>query len=367
MYSIKQTPCDKDPIELDIHFQEPLNSMGVTHVVTELFKSLLFQRHQIPQTVDALRRDVETFNSPGNQENDGSESALNPTLGPREAAKKKRSQVKRNKLRGRYIKKAQSFLDSFDRIVEVLTSTILCLEGEEIECVAFIMGATHVSPKEIYRVLLPSGYTRLGCCPKASMDKTVGGMNKRAMLQLFRTVMTHEDLYQRISKDLCITNTFVAMCRRGSSVPNSPNLELRSEMAYVPPRKCKVTVFALKHTLEMQARRIPPKVSGRDCYTPAAMDMCTPFVDRSNTRQRADSTCHNSSITMLETPCHPIRNVVESSGTPLPKPTMDDIVEETGHLMSDVCLEEEEEQQRDLQWLFVQHLLKGFRDPQVES
>jgi hypothetical protein len=62
MYSIEKKKSNIcEPIDLDIHFQETLNPQSVSHVVIELVKNLLFQRHQIPQTFDGLKREIERF------------------------------------------------------------------------------------------------------------------------------------------------------------------------------------------------------------------------------------------------------------------------------------------------------------------
>ena len=43
------------PIYLDIPFKEILCKEQTSYIVIELIKSLLYQRQQIPQTIDTLR------------------------------------------------------------------------------------------------------------------------------------------------------------------------------------------------------------------------------------------------------------------------------------------------------------------------
>ena len=43
-----------EPIELDIHFSEGFSATDIVHLVVELLKTLLLQRHQIPFPIDRV-------------------------------------------------------------------------------------------------------------------------------------------------------------------------------------------------------------------------------------------------------------------------------------------------------------------------
>ena len=49
---------DKLPIQVEVPFKETLSKDQLCYAVIELVKSLTFQRRQIPQTIDSLRREL---------------------------------------------------------------------------------------------------------------------------------------------------------------------------------------------------------------------------------------------------------------------------------------------------------------------
>ena len=53
-----KTQLRNKPVYAEVPFKEALSKEHVCYAVTELIKSLIFQRRQIPQTVDSLRKEI---------------------------------------------------------------------------------------------------------------------------------------------------------------------------------------------------------------------------------------------------------------------------------------------------------------------
>merc|ERR1739841_132576 len=138
----------------------------------------------------------------------------------------------------------------------------------------------------------------------------MGELHQRSMVQLFRTVMGHDDLFQRVSVDLGLTNTFIGL-KLTSKMNTSPeNFTPRPELREWPART-KITTFNIVHDDIIEDDfvmvRKPAFVTGQDSYTPSAMDICTPYrpQHQSNltTRERTVSGGSFTNEIMVETPC----------------------------------------------------------------
>ncbi len=124
--------------------------------------------------------------------------------------------------------------------------------------------------------------------------------------------MAHDELNTRISSDLSLTSTYLSFEVRevknaniAGSVDNKTVIKALSEklrktvpeVALKPElekdwnaKRIKLTTFKLSHTAPtsshqqrqfVREKRLA-KISGNDRYTPAKMEMCTPFVPRNH-------------------------------------------------------------------------------------
>ena len=75
----------------------------------------------------------------------------------KELHKKNRNRIKSNRLKEKYIKRCMIFLEVYDQLENNIKAEILSRQIDEISSILFIFGTSLVSPKEIYKLQLPTG------------------------------------------------------------------------------------------------------------------------------------------------------------------------------------------------------------------
>ena len=167
--------------------------------------------------------------------------------------------------------------------------------------------------------------------------------------------MGNEELFKRISTDISITNMFIGfkIDTKDKILPNGllPKPEFTDEWS----SRVKLTTFQISHPFEnefVRQRHIskdPAIITGKDTYTPSAMEICTPYVNRGNQISRKRSISGSSGSDMMETPCQK-SNCLKKDDDPELHTEFQNLKLENQKL-----------------WCYCQTALKGFRDPQIQS
>ena len=153
---------------------------------------MIFQRHQIPLTVDTLQREI-------NRTDLDMEFSLDENAKPRDVRKLKKDFARKKNLRGKFEKKTQKFLEEFEKIECLIKQLILNFDVQEL---ALSFGISCTSPKEVYLIQIPDDFSE----DDESMSKDV---KKRRIMKLFNVVLDHDELFQRISSEFSLTNMFI--------------------------------------------------------------------------------------------------------------------------------------------------------------
>ncbi|XP_049788610.1 MAD2L1-binding protein isoform X2 [Schistocerca nitens] len=99
--------------------------------------------------------------------------------------------------------------------------------------VMIILGSTPMSPKEVYRIILPQ---------HSSISSTSDIAPKTNIFHMFRGIMTCEELQNFVTKSLSTTNTYLFVKKRAGL--NSP--WLLPKRLYEPPNMGQHIIFSLK-------------------------------------------------------------------------------------------------------------------------
>ncbi|TRY63139.1 hypothetical protein TCAL_00349 [Tigriopus californicus] len=382
---------DCPSIHLDINFEEPLTTSCLAHIVIDLLKHLLHQRHQIPLPYERIQFDVRSIQPRPPFDPTQTEQAPSVGLSVREQIQYRRNQVRQATLAQRFHRTASNFLQNFESLTRNLTEAIIAHEpgnGAELKCVAIIFGPTPLSPKEIYHVRLPEGWA-MATSPRDSGDglqphNEPSQARKKANLKLFRAMVNHEHFFAQTGQPLALTNVFVALKKRSEWV-SSEWLTPKEELAHV--RRGHRVFFHLHNapdTQDMGRRkkmRFAPetaetpgrwKPSGR--YTPMAMDLCTPAPVVST--GAAGRHRRPSSMDMVETPCQFHLKASRRKGDRLPlipsAPLFEPSVMEASLFEEeDMILEQDWEDEQanashpEFSWFVTSQLIRGFKDPRV--
>ena len=166
--------------------------------------------------------------------------------------------------------------------------------------------------------------------------------------------MGNEELFKRISTDISITNMFIGfkIDTKDKILPNGllPKPEFTDEWS----SRVKLTTFQISHPFEnefVRQRHIskdPAIITGKDTYTPSAMEICTPYVNRGSQFSRKRSISGSSGSDMMETPCQ--KSNCLNKDDPELHTEFQNLKLENQKL-----------------WCYCQTALKGFRDPQIQS
>jgi len=295
---------ENKPIFVDVKFEESLSKEHCLFIMLELVKNLIYQRRQIPLTFETLKREIQKYYNSFANENmentvvSGNGDCMEIDMKPRDKLRLKKNRIRKQKLKEKFVKKTEKFINEFEKVersIKTVFSSNVCVKE-----IALIFGMSPGAPKEVYLIQMPKSCNMSGIHFKE--------LHQRRMLQLFRTVMGHDELFQRISVDLGLNNAFIGlkMSSKLNDLPEhfTPRPELQSW-----PARTKITTFNIVHDEIFESEVIlkkPAFVIGQDSYTPSAMDMCTPFRPQQSNPTTRERTVSGSSFTneiFLETPC----------------------------------------------------------------
>ena len=187
--------------------------------------------------------------------------------------RKRRARAAR--LKTKYIKKSHKFLDIYNKLEYYLRTELMSNRIKDVISICYVFGTSVASPKELYRIVLPKGKystffshswcSKFGQDYKITLDNTVSLLmiflysgclkassdivNRRIMMQLFRTMTTDEKLFSRMDVKLRCTNLFIAleMSPNGNENNSLQNLSTKNEFRFPPRSKMsKLTSFVLR-------------------------------------------------------------------------------------------------------------------------
>jgi hypothetical protein len=105
---------------------------------------LLYQRQQIPDQMDSLKR-ATSSQQQRHQQTSSNENVTNgDARAMREEMRRRREMMRHKKLEQRFLKKASSTVETFDRLVKILKDDILSSTDSPTEEIAIVFGATPV-------------------------------------------------------------------------------------------------------------------------------------------------------------------------------------------------------------------------------
>jgi hypothetical protein len=336
---------------LDVQFPERLTPEALAVIIGDLVKSLVFQRKQIPQQYDMVKRDAAV------EKGDEAEDVVaTESTNPRAAARAQRLLIRRRTLRKRYVARARDFLRSFDQSVDRLQAEIARDRDQAISCVSFIFGATPVTPKEVYHVYPP---TNQGLAPATDDIYLSEKARKRAAIQLFRTMITNDSLFEQIGRPMNLTNMFVAVKRR----PNIANGWLVPRPEFGNLNRGKVTEFRMRYVPRIGQSQVVTVQQTPMACTPIPMDMCTPGDPKRARNMTPVRLWGRKSVSeeeeedqskMVETPCVKRTLLYQRNAA------------ESMDIDSDNKVDSAEEQDSEGQeWYVSVEPIKGFKDPQI--
>jgi len=224
-------------IEVDVEFPEELSRTGLFKVVSDVLKTLLHQRHQIPLQYDAI---VKQASSPS-----PNSLALTNSVGD-ELKIGSRAAVRKNKDAARVAKKRSAFISSCVRIVDEIEAVLKVIQDEldskELTSISFLFGATPLSPREIYTVKIP--FSSSSCAS-----------NSRLGVHLFRSMVSNEKFQQLSSTKLPVSNLFILFCK--SSVPDFSCLRYMPDYSLPPISRCPRVNISIIPSIETEVPPLP--------------------------------------------------------------------------------------------------------------
>ena len=318
-------------------FKEVLSRHQVAQVVFELVKCLIFQRHQIPMTMESMIREVNNFQQQQQQQQMNENCLLisnsNSDTNQREQRRQRSARIRKEKLRLKLIKKSEKFMANF-QVFETLIFEIV--KKHNVKEIVFTLGLSSSAPREVYVITLPDTFA-----PPKPLENQAEFARK--IIRVLRPIMcNNENLFDFLSEKSALTNMFVAFKMNLHSVLDFPP-NLTPKMNFVKwPQKSKICHFTIQPS-ETSVQKKPASITGIDTYTPTAMQMCTPFTDTKFARKRPSSGSSSLEDQMIETPIQKTKifNITHS---------MDEI---------------ELSSTSSWTWFYCNSVLKGFRDPQV--
>lgn len=203
----------KDFIKIDLNIGDQLTSISCGHIVVEIIKFLAYQRLQIPYTYQWLKQIV--------------------------TKKKACENVKESYQSERHFRVASTALDNLDFIIKSLLKEIDGATLPEEICIA--LGATPITCKEIYRLLLPT------VCHKPQCHSTHIANDQKIQRNVFKNLVTSEELSKVFFNSLAPTNMYVFL--KKNPVCNTDIVCHDSFVlvnGYKIPRSCKIVVLDFK-------------------------------------------------------------------------------------------------------------------------
>ncbi len=230
----------------------------------------------------------------------------------------------------------------------------------DLKCVAFLLGATPVSPKEVFRVHLPEGMPLPKSEGSPDESSTSGKRARRLGLHLFRKMATDEALVDSILRGpRRPTNIYVAVQRNQrqssgeimensltDSFSSSANSRPSPDLGRLMSSRARVTDFVLKTP---------------SSHSPGPMVLCD---DESTIEEEMDSLTFSSpkrrevrrSSAMVETPCVSSLFSARLSG--------EDSNSDFGDEVENMDCEGGEVGSIE-GWFIILEKLRGFKDPQA--
>ncbi|XP_047004770.1 MAD2L1-binding protein isoform X1 [Schistocerca americana] len=189
-------------------------------IVIKTIKYILYQRQQIPFTYEFLM-----------------------DLALKGKAVLNDSKIKEGAGRGVHFrdvrtqwKKYQKIVESFEMLEEIFKNVRQELDqcnNHLVPEVMIVLGSTPMSPKEVYRIILPQ---------HSRISSTSDIAPKTNIFHMFRGIMTCEELQNFVTKSLSTTNTYLFVKKRAGL--NSP--WLLPKRLYEPPNMGQHIIFSLK-------------------------------------------------------------------------------------------------------------------------
>jgi len=367
-------------LELDLK-EERLSHADLIRLVLQFVKHLLFQRKQIPSSIDAIRIDVETKPSTAAARDPqtttgGSASLRGGPASVQEKLRRKRLADKQSRTREKYLTRAKTFLDSYQALEDDICRHL----DQQTTTLACIFGASPAHPKEVYTIELPS--------PTDWLPPSSERAYRKASLALFRGLTSSEELFKVLSANIMSTGFFIAM--KKPSTARRDGLVHRPGFKYPPLAKTRHAIITIRQNRAMTIEETPirpsfkpskPLMGSTSVCTPIPMDICTPLVTkgRSSSRKYFSMTPSGASSSyvgttmsdlMLETPCvkrkctreiEEERKKVEDF-SPM---VIDTEMCENGGLKNSSPVPEILSADSELEWLFLPLCLKGFIFPRA--
>ncbi|XP_040573059.1 uncharacterized protein [Lepeophtheirus salmonis] len=240
-------------IYLDIHLAEDMSREGISDLIVELFRFLLQQRQQIPLSYSTLLQDISSHKN--------SEEGVESDILTR---KERRDGIRKMKEKSRFLKKASQFSSKMEILSKNLKSEII---EKDLETATIFFGATPVTPKEVYHIHLPPLSSNSG-----------SSLTSKVKRQLFRSLVTHEELFTLLGRPLQKTNIYTAIKYKylqpsnGSAFRPKPQFRKAAHRGYVVNYN-----FILPLNQSTPGTNMKRKRHFSHC-TPVPMDICTPFT-----------------------------------------------------------------------------------------
>ena len=329
---------ENQPIVSTLSFKEVLSRHQVAQVVFELVKCLIFQRHQIPMTIESMKREMNNFQQQ-QQMNESSlhDSNSNNGTAQREQRRQRSARIRKEKLRLKLIKKCEKFMAN----LQVFEAMIFEMVKEHnVKEIVFTLGLSSGAPREVFLIHLPDTFSPL----KPLENQTEFSRN---IIRVLRPIMcSNENLFDFMSEKCPLTNMFLAFKMNLQSeqldFPAIHNLTPKMNFEKWPKRS-KICHFTFQPREKCDTKmKLPASVTGIDIYTPTAMQMCTPYADTKFARKRPFS----GSLVVEED---------EMIETPIQETKILNIT----HAIDEIELSS------PWTWFYSDSVLKGFRDPQV--
>ncbi|CAG9565426.1 unnamed protein product [Danaus chrysippus] len=197
-------------IKIDLNIGDQLTSISCGHIVVELIKFLAYQRLQIPYTYPWLKQ----------------------LITKRKAIENKKESYQSE----RHFHIASTALENLDFIIKSLLKEIDSAVLPEEICIA--LGATPVSCKEIYRILMPHA------CHKPQCHSNNIASDQKIQKSVFRNLVTSDKLSKVFFDSLAPTNMYVFV----KKIPlNNQDVVCSDQFVlingYKIPKSCKVIVL----------------------------------------------------------------------------------------------------------------------------
>ncbi|VVD01585.1 uncharacterized protein LOC126972565 [Leptidea sinapis] len=199
-----------EKINIDSDIGDQLTSISLGHIVAELIKFIAYQRLQIPYTYQWLKQLV---------------------------TKKKEAKVVKDSYQSeRYFHVASSALDNLDYVIKSIIKEVGGVSLPDEICIAF--GATPISCKEIYRILLPS------VCHKPQCHSNNIATDQKIQKNVFRNLVTSEQLSKIFYEPLPPTKMYIflkILSQKQQDVICHDSFVIVN--GYKIPKSCKVVII----------------------------------------------------------------------------------------------------------------------------